>query len=195
MQEKQVTLGETTHRLEEPFLVLATQNPIEHEGTYPLPEAQVDRFMLKLKVGYPNREEEKQILMRMAGDEVPEVEPVITPDDILQGRRLVRQIYMDEKVSDYIVSIIMASREPAKAGLKVKAFIAYGASPRGTIQLALAAKAHAFLSRRPYVVPEDVKAVAPDVLRHRILTTYEAEAEEVTSDELVQAILDQVVVP
>jgi MoxR-like ATPase len=193
MQERQVTLGETTHDLDEPFLVLATQNPIEQEGTYPLPEAQVDRFMLKLKVGYPGSVEEKEILARMTGDQKPEVEPVIAPEDILKGRRIVRQIYMDEKVSDYIVRIVTASRDPESAGLKVGPFIAYGASPRGTIQLALAAKAHAFLSRRPYVVPQDVKAIALDVLRHRILTTYEAEAEEVTSDELVQTILDQVV--
>jgi MoxR-like ATPase len=193
MQERQVTLGETTHDLDEPFLVLATQNPIEQEGTYPLPEAQVDRFMLKLVIGYPGSVEEKEILARMTGDQTPEVEPVIAPEDILKGRRIVRQIYMDEKVSDYIVRIVTASRDPESAGLKVGPFIAYGASPRGTIQLALAAKAHAFLSRRPYVVPQDVKAIALDVLRHRILTTYEAEAEEVTSDELVQTILDQVV--
>ncbi|MBU1699308.1 MAG: MoxR family ATPase [Candidatus Eisenbacteria bacterium] len=195
MQERQVTLGETTYPLEEPFLVLATQNPIEQEGTYPLPEAQVDRFMLKLRVGYPSPEEEKEILGRMTGSHVPEVRQVITPKNILDSRAVVRQIYMDEKITDYIVQIIFASREPERVGLHIGGLIAYGASPRGTINLALAAKAHAFISGRPYVVPEDVKAIAPDVLRHRILTTYEAEAEEVSSDDLVQKILDHVEVP
>ena len=196
MQERQVTLGQTTYPLEEPFLVLATQNPIEQEGTYPLPEAQVDRFMLKLRVVYPGVEEEKEILSRMTGDAIPQVEPVLSPEEILSGRRLVRHVYMDEKVRDYIVQIVMASRDPKAAGLsKIGPFISYGASPRGSVQLALAAKAHAFLNCRPYIVPEDVKAVAHDVLRHRILTTYEAEAEEITSDDLVQSILDHVVVP
>ncbi|MBD3335800.1 MAG: AAA domain-containing protein [Candidatus Eisenbacteria bacterium] len=195
MQERQVTLGETTYPLEEPFLVLATQNPIEQEGTYPLPEAQVDRFMLKLRIGYPSPVEEKTILQRMTGESVPVVEPVITPGEIVETRTVVRRIYVDEKITDYIVRLVAASREPEAAGLPIGALVAYGASPRGAINLALASKSHAFIEGRPYVVPEDVKAVAHDVLRHRILTTYEAEAEEVTSDDLVQKILDHVEVP
>jgi MoxR-like ATPase len=195
MQERQVTLGETTHPLEEPFFVLATQNPIEQEGTYPLPEAQVDRFMLKLLVTYPRPEEEKAILDRMGGTEVPEVDPVVSPQEILEARRLTRAIYMDEKIKDYILRIVQATREPEALGLELRPYIAYGVSPRGTLQLSLAAKAAAVLEGRPYVVPDDVKFVAPDVLRHRILTTYEAEAEELTSDDLVQRILDRVEVP
>jgi len=196
MQEKQVTIGGTTYRLDEPFLVLATQNPIEQEGTYPLPEAQVDRFMLKLHVGYPSREEEKEILRRMAsGDAIP-VRHVATPQAILAARRRIADLYMDERIVDYIVQIVHTTRFPADAGLKDLApLIEFGASPRATLSLAQASRAHAFLRGRGFVTPEDVKAIAPDVLRHRVLTTYEAEAEEVTSDAIVTRILDTVAAP
>jgi len=196
MQEKQVTIGGTTYRLDEPFLVLATQNPIEQEGTYPLPEAQVDRFMLKLHVGYPSREEEKEILRRMAsGDAIP-VRHVATPQAILAARRRIADLYMDERIVDYIVQIVHTTRFPADAGLKDLApLIEFGASPRATLSLAQASRAHAFLRGRGFVTPEDVKAIAPDVLRHRVLTTYEAEAEEVTSDAIVPRILDTVAAP
>jgi MoxR-like ATPase len=190
MQEKQVTIGGQTFKLEEPFLVLATQNPIEQEGTYPLPEAQVDRFMLKLRVGYPTREEEKEIMRRMAGGEPITVRAVATPEQILAARRHIAELYMDEKIVDYIVEIVHATRSPAEAGLAALApLIEFGASPRATIALAQAARAHAFLRGRGYVTPDDVKAIAPDVLRHRVLTTYEAEAEEVTSDDIVARVL------
>ena len=196
MQEKQVTIGGTTYKLEEPFLVLATQNPIEQEGTYPLPEAQVDRFMLKLHVGYPTREEEKEILRRMAsGDAIP-VRHVATPQAIMAARRRISDLYMDERIVDYIVQIVHTTRFPAESGLKDLApLIEYGASPRATLALAQASRAHAFLRGRGFVTPEDVKAIAPDVLRHRVLTTYEAEAEEVTSDAIVQRVLDTVAAP
>jgi MoxR-like ATPase len=196
MQEKQVTLGGHTYKLEEPFLVLATQNPIEQEGTYPLPEAQVDRFMLKLRVGYPSRDEEKEIMRRMAGGEPIPVEQVASPEAILDARRRIADLYMDERIVDYIVEIVHATRKPAEAGLKELApLIEFGASPRATIALAQASRAHAFLRGRTYVTPDDVKAIAPDVLRHRVLTTYEAEAEEVTSDEVVRKILTSVESP
>jgi len=196
MQEKQVTLGGETYMLEEPFLVLATQNPIEQEGTYPLPEAQVDRFMLKLRVGYPSREEEKEIMRRMAGGEPISVSQVASPVAILEARRHIAELYMDERIVDYIVDIVLATRAPGEAGMKDLApLIEFGASPRATIALAQASRAHAFLRGRNYVTPDDVKAIAPDVLRHRVLTTYEAEAEEVTSDHIVQKILSTVEAP
>ncbi|HYN80217.1 MAG TPA: MoxR family ATPase [Gemmatimonadaceae bacterium] len=196
MQEKQVTIGGTTYKLEEPFLVLATQNPIEQEGTYPLPEAQVDRFMLKLHVGYPSREEEKEILRRMAsGDAIP-VRHVATPQEIMAARHRIADMYMDERIVDYIVQIVHTTRFPAESGLKDLApLIEYGASPRATLALAQASRAHAFLRGRAFVTPEDVKAIAPDVLRHRVLTTYEAEAEEVTSDAIVTRVLDAIATP
>jgi MoxR-like ATPase len=192
MQERQVTIGETTYPLAEPFLVLATQNPIEQEGTYPLPEAQVDRFMLKLKIVYPSRDEEKQILQRMASGVIPEVHKVISVDKILSARSVVNEIYMDPKVEDYIVNIVFASREPAS---DMKDLIAWGASPRASLFLTQAARAHAFVRGRGYVTPEDVKSIGMDVLRHRIIVTYEAEAENITSEDLVQKIFDRVEVP
>ena len=193
MQEKQVTIGGQTFKLTEPFLVLATQNPIEQEGTYPLPEAQVDRFMLKLRVGYPTRDEEKEIMRRMAGGEPIAVRAVATPEQIMAARKHIAELYMDEKIVDYIVEIVHATRSPADAGLAALVpLIEFGASPRATIALAQAARAHAFLRGRGYVTPDDVKAIAPDVLRHRVLTTYEAEAEEVTSDDIVARVLASV---
>jgi MoxR-like ATPase len=196
MQEKQVTLGGETYILDEPFLVLATQNPIEHEGTYPLPEAQVDRFMLKLRVGYPSREEEKEIMRRMAGGEPIPVQAVATPAAIMEARHHIAEMYMDERIVDYIVDIVLATRAPADAGMKDLAqLIEFGASPRATIALAQASRAHSFLRGRNYVTPDDVKAIAPDVLRHRVLTTYEAEAEEVTSDDIITRILATVEAP
>ena len=193
MQEKQVTIGGTTYRLEEPFLVLATQNPIEQEGTYPLPEAQVDRFMLKLRVGYPTRDEEKEIMRRMAGGEPIPVDRVASPEAILAARARIADLYMDERIMDYIVDIVLATREPTKAGLEdLTPLIEFGASPRATIALAQASRAHAFLRGRAFVTPDDVKAIAPDVLRHRVLTTYEAEAEEVTSDDIVARVLSKI---
>ena len=196
MQERQVTIGEQTFKLEEPFLVLATQNPIEQEGTYPLPEAQVDRFMLKVKIGYPSREEEKIIMRQnVMGDNKP-VKPVISPKDIISARDVVRQVYMDEKIERYVLDIVFATREPKNYKLdKLVPLISYGASPRASIYLALAAKAHAFIKRRGYVIPEDVRAMCPDVLRHRVAVTYEAEAEEVTSENIITEILDHVEVP
>lgn len=196
MQERQVTIGEQTYKLDEPFLVLATQNPIEQEGTYPLPEAQVDRFMMKLKIVYPTREEEKQILSRMGKGEVPEVSRVISVDKILSARSTVSEIYMDPKVEDYIVNIVYASREPHSVGLgDLKPLISYGASPRATLFLTRAARAHAFIRGRGYVTPEDVKSIGLDILRHRIIVTYEAEAENITSEDIVQKIFDSVEVP
>jgi MoxR-like ATPase len=196
MQERQVTIGETTYPLEEPFLVLATQNPIEQEGTYPLPEAQVDRFMMKLKITYPKRDEEKLILERMTSDDTLKVSPVVGPEDIKRARHTVAKIYTDDKVKNYIVDIVFATREPATFGLEnLKPLIAYGGSPRATIYLAQAAKAYAFLQGRGYVTPEDVKTIGPDVLRHRVILTYEAEAEDMTSDDIVKQIFDGVPVP
>jgi len=196
MQEKQVTIGGTTYRLEEPFLVLATQNPIEQEGTYALPEAQVDRFMLKLRVGYPTRDEEREIMRRMAGGHAIDVSHVATPEAILEARGRIADLYMDDRIVDYIVDIVHATREPAAAGLKdLVPLIEFGASPRATIALAQASRAHAFLRGRTFVTPDDVKSIAPDVLRHRVLTTYEAEAEEVTSDTIVAKILSTIESP
>jgi MoxR-like ATPase len=196
MQEKQVTIGGSTYRLEEPFLVLATQNPIEQEGTYALPEAQVDRFMLKLRVGYPSRDEEREIMRRMAGGHAIDVSHVATPEAILEARGRIADLYMDDRIVDYIVDIVHATREPAAAGLKeLVPLIEFGASPRATIALAQASRAHAFLRGRAFVTPDDIKAIAPDVLRHRVLTTYEAEAEEVTSDEIVRRVLATVESP
>ena len=196
MQEKQVTIGGTTYPLDEPFLVLATQNPIEQEGTYPLPEAQVDRFMMKLRVGYPTRDEEKEILRRMAGGDTIPVEQVAGPAAILDARRRIATLYVDDRIVDYIVEIVHTTRSPADAGLKdLNPLIEFGASPRATIALAQTARAHAFLRGRNFVTPDDVKAVAPDVLRHRVLTTFEAEAEAVTSDRIVQRILAAVESP
>ena len=196
MQEKQVTLGGQTFRLDEPFLVLATQNPIEQEGTYPLPEAQVDRFMLKLRVGYPSRDEEKEIMRRMAGGDPIPVQHVASPVTIMDARHRIADLYMDERIVDYIVDIVHATRSPAESGLKdLVPLIEFGASPRATIALAQASRAHAFLRGRTFVTPDDVKAIAPDVLRHRVLTTYEAEAEEVTSDDVVAKILSTIESP
>jgi MoxR-like ATPase len=196
MQERQVTVDGIGHPLPRPFIVIATQNPIEQEGTYPLPEAQVDRFMLKLRIGYPNREEEKEIMRRMAGGEPIPIQQVATPEAILDARKRISELYMDERIVDYIVDIVLATRAPAEAGLKELApLIEFGASPRATIALAQASRAHAFLRGRTYVTPDDVKAIAPDVLRHRVLTTYEAEAEEVTSDDIVQKVLQTVETP
>jgi len=196
MQEKQVTIGGSTYKLEEPFLVLATQNPIEQEGTYSLPEAQVDRFMLKLHVGYPSRDEEREIMRRMASGHAIDVRHVATPEAILEARGRIADLYMDDRIVDYIVDIVHATREPAAAGLKdLVPLIEFGASPRATIALAQASRAHAFLRGRAFVTPDDIKAIAPDVLRHRVLTTYEAEAEEVTSDEIVRRVLATVESP
>lgn len=197
MQEKQVTIGDTTFKLEEPFLVLATQNPIEQEGTYPLPEAQVDRFMLKIVVGYPQMEEERLIIRQniQPGGQAP-IQPTVSPQEILEARKLVREIYMDEKIEKYILDIVFATRTPEAYKLqKIKPLIAYGASPRASINLALAAKAYAFIKRRGYVIPEDVRAVCMDVMRHRIGLTYEAEAENMNSEMLVSEILNAVEVP
>ena len=196
MQERQVTIGDESYPLDEPFMVLATQNPIEQEGTYPLPEAQVDRFMLKLKVTYPNRNQEQQILRTMASS-APKVEvaPVIEPIEIFALRELADEIYMDEKIEEYIVSIVEATREPEKYNLQIRDLVRYGASPRATIFLAMASKASALLAGRGYVTPQDVKDVGMDVLRHRVIVTYEAEAEEKTSEDLVKQIFDTVEVP
>jgi len=196
MQERQVTIGETTFKLDEPFLVLATQNPIEQEGTYPLPEAQVDRFMLKIVIGYPTREEEKLIIRQNIMAAFPQVSAVIKPEDILKARNMVRDVYMDEKIEKYIVDIVFATRVPNEYNLgHMKALISYGGSPRASINLALAAKAFAFIKRRGYVIPEDVRAICHDVLRHRIGLTYEAEAENVTAENIINEILNAVEVP
>ncbi|MXY69666.1 MAG: AAA domain-containing protein [Acidobacteriia bacterium] len=196
MQERQVTIGPQSYPLEDPFLVLATQNPIEQEGTYPLPEAQVDRFMLKLRVDYPERKHELQILRRMARSTVKhEVAPVLSPGDVVRLRELADTVYMDAKIEEYIVDLIEATRNPAEANLDIGEWIRHGASPRATIYLAMAARAHAMLQGRGYVIPQDVKSVAPDVLRHRVMVTYEAEAEELTSEDIVQRVLDGVEVP
>jgi len=196
MQERQVTIGETTFSLPSPFLVLATQNPIEHEGTYPLPEAQVDRFMLKLSVGYPNRQEELEIMRRMTQPELPTAAAVVSPEDIMAAQKAVHEVYIDPKVENYIVDIVFATRKPKEYGLdEVAGLIEYGASPRASIYLSKAAKAHAFLRRRGYVTPEDVRAIGMDVLRHRIILTYEAEAEDMTSENLVNRIINHIEVP
>ena len=196
MQEKQVTIGGQTFKLAEPFLVLATQNPIEQEGTYPLPEAQLDRFMLKLRVGYPTRDEEKEIMRRMAGGEPITLTPTASPEQIMDARKRISELYMDERIVDYIVEIVHATRSPAEAGLgDLAPLIEFGASPRATIALAQASRAHAFLRGRTFVTPDDVKAIAPDVLRHRVLTSFEADAEEVTSDDIVVRVLERVESP
>jgi len=196
MMERQVTIGETTYKLSDPFLVLATQNPIEQEGTYPLPEAQIDRFMLKLSIGYPNRAEELEIMRRNVKPTTETVQPVVTPEDIVRARQVVSEVYMDEKVENYIVDIVFATREPQKFGLDdLQGLIQYGASPRASIYLAQAAKAHAFLRGRGYVTPEDVRSIGLDVLRHRVLLTYEAEAEEKTQEDIVRMVLNKIEVP
>lgn len=196
MQEHQVTIGETTYRLDEPFVVMATQNPIEQEGTYPLPEAQVDRFMVMVKVGYPTKEEELAIMDRMTGDSVLDASPVIEPQAILDARSIVSQVYLDPKIKQYIVNIVFATRSPEQHGLPdLKDYIQYGASPRASIFLARAARAHAFLKHRGYVIPEDIKSVGMDILRHRVILTYEAEAEDLTSEDVIRQIFERVEVP
>ena len=197
MQERQVTIGDETYPLPQPFLVMATQNPLEQEGTYPLPEAQVDRFMLKVKISYPNKQEERDIVrMNLSGAGMPEPNKVIKPEDIVKARRVVEEVYMDEKIEKYIIDIIFATREPQEYNLqKLQSMIGYGASPRASISLAKAARSYAFIKRRGYVIPEDVRAVCHDVLRHRIGLTYEAEAENVTTEEIVTDILNNVIVP
>ena len=196
MQERQVTIGKETFKLDDPFLVLATQNPIEQEGTYPLPEAQVDRFLIKVVIGYPNKEEEKLIIRQNIKAEKREVSPLITPADIVEVRKIVQQIYVDEKIERYIVDIVFATRFPADYGLKdLTSIISFGASPRASISLALASRAYAFLKGRGYVIPEDVRAVCHDVMRHRIGLSYEAEANNIVADEVISEILDKIAVP
>ncbi|MGB2630949.1 MAG: MoxR family ATPase [Candidatus Omnitrophota bacterium] len=197
MQERQVTIGENTFKLDEPFLVLATQNPIEQEGTYPLPEAQIDRFMMKINISYPNREEEHKILKRMAfTDKEIEVSPVLKPERILKVRKLINEIYLDEKIEKYIIDIVFATREPKNYGLKdLEGLIEYGASPRASIYLTVAAKAYAFTQRRGYVTPQDIKSIGPDILRHRIIPSYEAEAEDKTSEDIIKRVFEEVEVP
>jgi MoxR-like ATPase len=196
MQERQVTIGDQTFPLPSPFLVLATENPIEQEGTYPLPEAQVDRFMLKVRVGYPTRQEELQIMDRVAGQVLPRLTPVVTPEQLIRAQRVVGDIYIDPKVKEYMVNLVLATRDPALAGIaELAGTIEYGASPRATIYLNLAARAHAFLRHRGFVTPEDVKALAYDVLRHRVSLTYEAEAENLTPEKVIQRILEKIEVP
>ena len=195
MQEHQVTIGEETHPVPEPFLVLATQNPIEHEGTYPLPEAQVDRFMLKIRVDYPDREEEREILRTTVTDALAPFEPVATPEQIVAARGLLTDIYLDERVEDYILDLVRSTRNAAELDAELAAWLEYGASPRATIYLARTARAHAFLSGRAYVVPEDVHALAPDVLRHRLVLTFQAEAEEISPDQVLERLLAVVPVP
>ncbi len=196
MQERQVTIGDETFKLPEPFLVMATQNPIEQEGTYPLPEAQVDRFMLKVVVSYPKKDEERQIIRMNNQGTFPKASPVVKPEDIVRARSVVRDVYMDEKIERYIVDIVYATRTPQDYGLgSLKDLIAYGSSPRASISLSMAAKAYAFIKRRGYVIPEDVRAVCNEVLRHRIGLTYEAEAENVTSEEIIEKVINAVIVP
>lgn len=196
MQERQITIGNTTYHMEKLFMVLATQNPIEQEGTYPLPEAQVDRFMLKVIVGYPRPNEELMIINRMTGLTLPAVNPVIDPQQILRAREMVKQVYVDDKIKNYVLNLVLTTRNPGNNGLSdLRPFIAFGASPRAGINLVLVARAHAFIKGRGFVTPEDIKQVAPDVLRHRVITTYEAEAENVTSADIVQRILDYTEVP
>jgi MoxR-like ATPase len=196
MQERQVTIGDETHKLPDPFIVMATQNPIEQEGTYPLPEAQLDRFMLMIKVGYPTKAEEREIMDRMTAPVAAVATQVSSPEEVLSARRVIGQVYLDEKIRDYIVNVVHATREPRAYGLAELAdFIEFGASPRASIYLNLAARAHAFLRRRGYVTPEDVKAVGADILRHRIILTYEAEAEEIKSEDIIRRLFEQVEVP
>ncbi len=196
MQERQVTLGDETFKLPSPFLVLATQNPIEQEGTYPLPEAQVDRFMLKLSVGYPNRDEELEIMRRMTRKDIPTVKPVVTPEEILRAKEVVHEVYIDPKIENYIIDIVFATRTPKEYGLdELDELISFGASPRASINLSMAARAHAFLRRRGYVTPEDVRSIGLDVLRHRVIVTYEAEAEEITAEDVVRKVLNKIEVP
>jgi MoxR-like ATPase len=195
MQERQVTIGDTTYPLEEPFLVMATQNPIEQEGTYPLPEAQVDRFMLKLKLDYPNRKEERDILDRMSTENIPQASRAVGPEEILRARRVVEDVYMDDRIKEYIISIVFATRKPDEFGLDIKDLIEYGGSPRATLYLTQAARAHAFIRGRGYVTPEDVKSIGPDILRHRVILSYEAEAENIKPEEIIQRIFDAVEVP
>jgi len=196
MQEKQVTIGDTTYKLERPFLVMATQNPIEQEGTYPLPEAQVDRFMMKVVVNYPGREEERLIVRENLADEFPVASSVLKPADIMKARAVVKEVYLDEKIENYILDIVFATRDPGKAGLaQFMPLIQYGGSPRASINLARAAKAYAFIKRRGYVVPEDIRAICHDVMRHRIGLTYEAEAENITTENIISEILNHVEVP
>ena len=195
MQERQVTIGTTTYKLDEPFLVLATQNPIEQEGTYPLPEAQVDRFMLKLKITYPNKKEELEIINRNTVGADLSVSPILTPEEIVEIRNLVNGVYIDDKIKGYILDLVFATREPTGKLADIKDFISYGASPRASIYLAMAAKAHAFLRKRSYIVPEDIKAVGADVLRHRVILSYEAEAEEVEPEHIVTRLFESVQVP
>src|SRR5690606_32362630 len=196
MQERQVTIGDKTYPLPDPFVVMATQNPIEQEGTHPLPEAQMDRFMLMIKVGYPSREEERKVMDRMTATTTARANPTASPEQLLEARRVVRDIYVDDRVKDYIVDVVFATREPGAKGMdELGALIEYGASPRASIALNLAARAHAFLRHRGYVTPEDVKAVGPDVLRHRIVLSYEAEAEEVTAEDIVRRVFEVVEVP
>lgn len=196
MQEKQVTLGEQTYTLPDPFLVMATQNPVEQEGTYPLPEAQVDRFMLKVLVDYPKKEEERLIVRMNNQGSFPKANAVVTPEDIIRARGIVKEVYMDEKIERYIVDIVYATRTPQDYGLgKLKDLISYGASPRASISLSLAAKAYAFIKRRGYVIPEDVRAVCPEVMRHRIGLSYEAEAENVTTEQIISEVINAVIVP
>ncbi|MDP4278373.1 MAG: AAA family ATPase [Bacteroidota bacterium] len=196
MQERQVTISNKTYELDAPFLVMATQNPIEQEGTYPLPEAQVDRFMLKVIIGYPKKEEEAQIIRQNIGEKLPPIKPVLSPKEILEARQIVRQVYMDEKIERYIVDIVFATRYPDQYGLDdLKEMISFGGSPRASINLALAARSYAFIKRRGYVIPEDVRAICHDVLRHRIGLSYEAEANNLTSEEIVSEILNAVEVP
>ena len=195
MQERQVTIGDQTYPLEEPFLVLATQNPIEQEGTYPLPEAQIDRFMLKLKIDYPDQKEERQILDLMSQNDPVGVEKVVQPSDIIRVREVVKEVYMDDRIKDYIVQLVLATRRPQEFRLDLKDLIQFGASPRATIYLAQASRAHAFIKGRGYVTPEDIKSIGMDVFRHRIILTYEAEAEEVTTESVITRIFDAVQVP
>lgn len=196
MMERQVTIGESTYPLGDPFMVLATQNPIEQEGTYPLPEAQIDRFMLKLSIGYPNKEEELKIMRLNATGKLPEPDPIVSPEEIIRAREVVSQIYIDEKVENYIIDIVFASRQPKEYKLdELSGLIAYGASPRASIYLSQASKANAFLRRRGYVTPEDVRSVGLDVLRHRVIVTYEAEAEEITAEDIVRKVLNHIEVP
>ena len=196
MQERQVTIGGTTFRLDEPFLVLATQNPIESEGTYPLPEAQLDRFLMKVRVGYPTRDEEREVLARLGGDQIIPVEAALTPELIRQARASIADLYLDQKLADYIVDLVRATRTPDEVGLKdLKPLVAFGASPRATLALARASRAHAYIRGRNYVIPEDIRALAPDVLRHRIVLTFEAEAEDMDSDDIITRVLDTVEVP
>jgi len=196
MQERQITIGSTTYHMDDLFLVLATQNPIEQEGTYPLPEAQVDRFMLKVIVDYPKPNEERQIIERMTGDPLPPVRPVVSQDQILRAREMVRQIYVDDKIKNYVLDLVLTTRNPGNNGLSdLRPFIAFGASPRAGINLILSARANAFIKGRGFVTPDDIKEVAPDILRHRVIVSYEAEAENVSSADIVQRILDYTDVP